>query len=145
MTEYDEQELAQIMRDGLAERAGRIDGRLGPVLKAPRRRGRWLAAAAAAVLVAGGVPVAWQELKDEGSTGQVATNPSVPSDWRAESYGGIQVVVPPTWAPGYGPMPAYTYEGGVDDPMWCTDGADQPYVGRPVRRLRRRSPVRAIG
>jgi hypothetical protein len=132
MSEYDDDQLGQIMREGLSARADRIEGRLGAILpRRPSRRGRWLAVAAAAALVAAGVPLAWQALSDD----DTRRTPSVldlvvPADWRAESYGGVQVRVPPSWAEAYGPMPSDDSLG--DGPLWCADGSDRPYVGRPV-------------
>ena len=130
MSEYDDEQLGQIMREGLAARADRIDGRLG-ALTPPRssRRGRWLAVAAAVVLATVGT-LTWQALSGgDGSPGPFAADGPVPADWRAESYGGVQVFVPPDWAEGYGPMPALD---GSTEPLWCTDGAQVAIVGRPV-------------
>jgi hypothetical protein len=130
MSEYDDEQLGQIMREGLTARADRIDGRLG-ALTPPRssRRGRWLTVAAAAVLATGGT-LTWQALSGgDGSPGPFAADGPVPADWRAESYGGVEVFVPPTWIEGFGPMAA---PDGTGEALWCMDGSQGDYVGRPV-------------
>jgi hypothetical protein len=146
MPEYDDDTLEQIMRDGLEFRAGSAATALatppGRDRHGVRRgRGRWIAAAAAAaVVVAGGVTFA--ALHDSGpDDGTVAVDPGqVPSDWRYESFDGVQVRVPPGW--GWGGAPT----GSGDQITSCgtdaavvapgTDGADPPeatpFVGRPA-------------
>jgi hypothetical protein len=146
MPEYDDHTLEQIMRDGLEFRAGSAATALatppGRDRHGVRRgRGRWIAAAAAAaVVVAGGVTFA--ALHDSGpDDGTVAVDPGqVPSDWRYESFDGVQVRVPPDW--GWGGAPT----GSGDQITSCgtdaavvapgTDGADPPegtpFVGRPA-------------
>ena len=130
MSEYDDEQLGQIMREGLTARADRIDGRLGALSpQRSSRRGRWLAVAAAAVLATGGT-ITWQALSgSDGSPGPFAADGPVPGNWRAESYGGVQVFVPPSWIEGYGPMSDSSLGGA---PLWCSDGAQGAYVGRPV-------------
>ena len=85
MSEYDDEQLGQIMREGLAARADRIDGRLGALSpQRSSRRGRWLAVAAAAVL-ATGATITWQALSGgDASPGPFAAEGPVPGDWRAE-------------------------------------------------------------
>jgi hypothetical protein len=146
MPEYDDDVLEQIMREGLEFHAGSAardlagpPGRDRHVVR--RGRGRWVAlAAAAAVVVAGGVTFA--ALHGSGSDdGQVAVDPGqVPSDWRYESYDGVQVRVPLDW--GWGGSPT----GTGDQLLMCgsatatvvppIDGlridGHEPYVGRPV-------------
>ena len=132
MTNYDDEQLGQIMREGLIAHADRIDGplgRLAPVAsRPPSRRGRWLAVAAAAVVATGGT-LTWQALRSDDGVVPVASGSDVPIDWRAESYGGVQVMVPPSWVEAFGPM-SDSLPGG--EPLWCADGSSQPYVGRPV-------------
>ena len=147
MPEYDGDTLAQIMREGLEFHAGSAardlagpPGRDRHVVRRGRRR--WVAlAAAAAVVVAGGVTfTAWHGSGPD--DGQVAVDPgSVPSDWRYESYDGVQLRVPPTW--GWGGTP--TTSGGtitscgdstkavvVPDTIGAEPPDGRPFVGRPV-------------
>ena len=68
----------------------------------------------------------------------------IPADWRPESYGGVQLWVPPTWGWGGAPMAPDWGNGEVLD---CSEGRaftvpgssayefvpdGVPYVGRPV-------------
>jgi len=136
MSRLSEQELEEIMRSGLQARADRLEAGVPDVgrLRRRPRRAVWLASAAAAAAVAVGVPVVVGTLNDNGHGNglQVADVPAIPDAWRFESYGGVQVRVPPSWQPGYGPMPEdyADYEGSG---VWCADyEAGKPYVGRPV-------------
>lgn len=77
----------------------------------------WLFALVALVLMTGCQPV-------PPSDNSVAEDPAIvlPSGWRWESYGGIEVGVPGSW------------EWGTADSPWCLhqeDGPPAPYVGRP--------------
>ncbi|WP_151083983.1 hypothetical protein [Nocardioides cynanchi] len=108
MPEYDDATLEQVMREGLEFHAGSAATDLATPPGRDRhvvRRGRWVAlVAAAAVVVAGGVTVAALH-GSGGDDGQVAVDPGqVPSDWRYESYDGVQVRVPPDWGWGGAPM-----------------------------------------
>jgi hypothetical protein len=144
MPEYDDDTLDQIMREGLEFRAGSAATALAERPGRDRhvvRRGRWLAvAAAAAVVVTGGVTLAVLHGSDS-PDGQDAGDPGqVPSDWRYESFDGVQVRVPPTWGWGGAPM------GTGSDIMSCgspvaavlpnIDGLQSldhaAFVGRPV-------------
>ena len=146
MPEYDDATLERVMREGLEFHAGSASTGLatppGRDRHVVRRGRRWLAvAAAAAVVVAGGVSFA--ALHGSGSDdGQVAVDPgTVPADWRYESYDGVQVRVPPTW--GWGGTP--TTSGGtitscgdstkavvVPDTVGAEPVRGRPFVGRPV-------------
>jgi len=132
MSRYDDEQLGEIMREGLHAHADRVDGRLGPLPpRSASRRGRWLAVAAAAVLATGGT-LTWRALRSDDGVAPIATAPQEPPpDWRAESYGGVQVVVPPSWIVAYGPM-SHEYQDYLEDASWCADGSTQAYVGRPV-------------
>jgi hypothetical protein len=146
MPEYDDDTLERIMREGLEFRAGSAATALAdPPGSDPHvvRRGRWIAvAAAASVVVAGGVTFA--VLHGSGSDGrQVAVDAGpVPSDWRYESYDGVQVRVPPTW--GWGGAPTSPTDGEVfgcgSNVAFVVPGSDTyesadaktPFVGRPA-------------
>jgi hypothetical protein len=149
-----DEELEQAFRDGLRRRAEgappalregvpRPDGER----PGPRRRSVWLAAAAAAV-VAVGVPVALHRVggavstqppaSTTVSTGSVAPAPG----WRLESYGGVELSVPDDW--GWGGTPVNPGIGGGDvcevrGATIARDGTrdanatmELPFVGRPV-------------
>lgn len=146
MREYDDDTLEQIMREGLEFRAesaapalGGPPGRDRHVVR--RGRGRWVGlVVAAAVVVAGGIVFA--AVHGSGSDREpIAVDPGpVPSDWRYESYDGVQVRVPPLWGWGGAPM-----GGGLDAQSCGTTTAavapelvgpeplnGRPFVGRPV-------------
>jgi len=135
---YDERELEQIMRAGLAERAtGAPDRLTEPFVGRHRHRRAWLGAIAAAAVVVGGVGVGLAVGQSDDGRGPdrsptSAGDPAaVPEDWRAESYGGIQVWVPPTWGTGAAPFEE-TWDG-AGELLDCRDGVPSgPYVGRPV-------------
>jgi hypothetical protein len=146
MPEYDDDALERVMREGLEFRAGSAATALSePPGRDPHavrpRHGRWVAvAAAAAVVVAGSVTFA--ALHGSGpDDGHVAVDTGpVPSDWRYESYDGVQLRVPPTW--GWGGAPMST--GGdvmscgastavsVPDTLGSEPVGGRPFVGRPV-------------
>jgi hypothetical protein len=152
--QYDEDRLARIMRAGLHANADQAGDRLSrPVTSGHPPRTPWLLAVAAAVAVAVGVPLTFQALDGGGGGGggdrrdQVVTDPAVPpavpDDWRVESYGGIQVRVPPMWGWGgawfhapwegdrvmdCGAVP-HVVPGDPDDE---SAPEDSPYVGRPL-------------
>jgi hypothetical protein len=146
MPEYDDDTLGQIMREGLEFRAGSaataLAERPGHHPHAVRRGRRpWLAAAAAvAVVLAGGVTFA--VLHDSGTDdGVVAVDSGpVPADWRYESYDGVQVRVPPTWGWGGAPMGSGDQMTACGSPVAAVlpniDGVQAlthaPFVGRPV-------------
>jgi DNA-binding CsgD family transcriptional regulator len=90
---------------------------------APHRGGPWLAVLAVLGLVVG---VAWVTHESRTSSG-VITYPklTVPSTWRIESYGGVQVRVPATW--GWGGAPIHADYFGGNGLGAC--GADQAAVG----------------
>jgi len=133
MSRYDDEQLGEIMREGLHARADRLEAAT-PDVGRPRRRPRaavWLGAAAAAAVVAVGVPLAVGALNDSDGP-QVADAPAVPDDWTFESYGGVQVRVPPGWALGSGPRPEEFRDHDASG-IWCADYyASIPYVGRPT-------------
>jgi hypothetical protein len=146
MTEYDDDTLEQIMREGLEFRAGSAATTLAdPPGRDPhavrRGRGRWVAAAAAAaVVVAGGVTY----VAVHGSNpddGQIAVDPGqVPSNWRYESFDGVQVRVPPEWGWGGAPMGSGDQVTTCGSPVAAAlpniDGVQSldhaAFVGRPV-------------
>ena len=158
--QWSDEELEGAFRDGLRRAASEAPTRLRDgiphVADSPRgpsrRRVVWLAAAAAAV-VAVGVPVALggggrvaappASGTSAGSVTSSATSTAGPgSDWRTESYGGVELDVPSTW--GWGGTPVNPGIGGsvVCDVRGATvapDGTrdsnatmDLPFVGRPV-------------
>lgn len=133
MSRYDDEQLGEIMREGLHAHADRLEAAI-PVVGRSRRRPRatvWLGAAAAAAVVAVGVPLVVGQLNDSGNS-PVADAPVVPDDWAFQSYGGVQVRVPPSWALGSGPQPEEFRDHDASG-IWCADYyASIPYVGRPT-------------
>lgn len=82
----------------------------------------WLLALVSLILIAGCQPF-WQSDKapDKATVSQDSVA-QLPSGWRWESYGGIEVGVPGNWGWGTSEWP------------WCLDqtaGPPAPYVGRP--------------
>jgi hypothetical protein len=146
MPEYDDHTLEQIMRDGLEFRAGSAATALatppGSDRHVPRRgRRRWVAAAAAAaVVVAGGVAFAALHDSNPGRRGVAVDPGQVPSDWRFESFDGVQVRVPPTWGWGGAPMVSGDQVTTCGSPVAAAlpniDGLQSlehaAFVGRPV-------------
>jgi hypothetical protein len=109
---------------GLTEKAMAIASR--------RRRRRVNVAIAAAVVLAAGIPVAVVATLDA-DRGTPSTASQANPTWRWESYGGVQVQVPPDW----------TY--GVLGAAWCAgQSADETRQVRPGA-VGRPGPVPAIG
>lgn len=152
--QYDDERLGRIMRAGLHERAAGVGDRLSqPARAGHRSRAPWLlgvAATAVAVAVVG-VPLTLQAVDDQGPRdhrGAAATDPALPpgapDDWRVESYGGIQVRVPPTWGWGGAPFEESWTGGDVigcgSTTAFVVPGSDDyefvdqdtPFVGRPA-------------
>ncbi len=114
-----------------------------PVDAPPRRRGRtaWVAAVAVLTLVVTVALVAHATRTPAG----VITYPSVhvPTDWRYESYDGVQVQVPADWGFGGAPIRASFFQGrlgacganqaavlsAADDASYVSSAT--PFVGRP--------------
>lgn len=145
-----DEELEQLMRAGLAERAGQVDAGVPVRVDRPRSR-RWLlpAAAAAAVVIivvgalllpGGNVPAPPADDRT------LVANPPAPSGWRLESWHGVQVSVPPDWGWGGAPSPPEdlgepagsgrlsdcgmaAYRSAAGKPI---QDAALPYVGRPI-------------
>lgn len=149
---HTDEELARIMRAGLAARAAQAPDRLSRRPGATRSGPRlWPLAAAASVVLLLAVPLAvrWAGTGERppGQGPGVLDSPAaspVPADWRVESYGGIQVRVPPEW--GWGGAP-FTSEWSGSKPLGCgattafvVPGSDTyesvdhstPFVGRPA-------------
>jgi hypothetical protein len=147
---YDDEKLARIMRRGLRERAAHAADRLShPVPSGHRPRALWLLGVAAAAVAVAGVPLTLQAVDNQGtSTDPVVTDPAMPpgapDDWRVESYGGIQVRLPPTWGWGGAPFEESWTEGRVtgcgSTTAFVVPGSDNyefvdkdtPFVGRPA-------------
>ncbi len=127
---------------------------LAPTDVPARRRSRsaWVAAVAVLALV---VTVALVARATRTPAG-VITYPSVhvPTDWRYESYAGVQVRVPATWGFGGAPIAADFFHGRLagcgTDRAAVLSSADHasyvasvtPFVGRPVDdELRLRDPA----
>ncbi len=144
MPEYDDDALERSRREGLEVRAGEARDRLeaAPGTGAPtRRRTTWLVGAAAVTLiVAAGVTAGLRHHTSPPGVAHGTFTGTVPSDWRYESFDGVQVRVPPNWGWGGAPM------GSGDQVTLCgsptaavvpnIDGLrldeSSPYVGRPV-------------
>jgi DNA-directed RNA polymerase specialized sigma24 family protein len=95
---------------------------------ARHRRGVWLAVLAVLGLIVG---VAWIKHESRTPSG-VITYPkvSVPTTWRVESYGGVQVRVPSTW--GWGGAPIHADYFGGNRLGAC--GSNQAAVGSDTSR-----------
>ena len=145
MSRFSEQELEEIMRSGLQARADRLEAGVPDVgrLRRRPRRAVWLASAAAAAVVAVGVPVVVGALNDGAPDRgpQVADVPAIPDSWRFESFAGLQVRVPPGWGWGGAPFESSWGDGVLDcgADAFTLPGSDAyedvpdgtPYVGRP--------------
>jgi DNA-directed RNA polymerase specialized sigma24 family protein len=110
---------------------------------ARHRRSVWLAVLAVLGLVVG---VAWVSHESRAPSG-VITYPkvAVPTTWRVESYGGVQIGVPGTWGWGGAPIRADYFGGnklggcGADEAAVGSDASRSsyvtsgtPFVGRPA-------------
>lgn len=158
MTEHwNDEQVEQLMRRGLAERADRMPEPTEEPQRAPQRRWAPIAAAAAAVVAVGVmVPFAVSSLrggepapgdKTVGASPSTATptgdGAAIPADWRVESWRDVSVRVPPDWGWGGGPISGEWTEGDLID---CGSGPftrpgaqayeslprTTPYVGRPM-------------
>lgn len=159
---WSDEELAALMRRGLAERATRDEraaagaARSGASATGRRTPRPWLAAAAAAAAAVVGIAVVAPLVggRDHERTPTAASdtpttqtaNPTkngLPDGWRWESFDEVSVGVPATWGWGGGPMPGDDFTEGA--PIDCGSGAfvvpgggyeetpkDAAYVGRPV-------------
>lgn len=110
-----------------------------------RRRGGALAGALAVVALVGGI--AWANHATSTPAG-VITYPHVdaPTDWRVESYAGVEIRVPATWGFGASPVRSDSFGGArhlgacgtnVATVLSATDDASYassatPFVGRPA-------------
>lgn len=118
---------------------------------ARHHRGVWLAVLSVLGLVVG---VAWVSHEGRAPSG-VITYPrvSVPTTWRFESYGGVQVRVPDTWGWGGAPIRADYFGGnrlggcganqaavGSDTSRSSYVTSGMPFVGRPAVLTRRCVP-----
>ncbi len=153
----DDDRLEDAMRRGLQARADEVEQQrefAGAARERARGRRRMRVAAAgvaAAVVIVPVVVIASNE-EDGGSPTDAVTQPmisgpatgTVPADWRAESYGGVQLYVPSDWGWGYSPL-----RDSIDDDtvLACGTGVglmaggsrpteveaqQSPYVGHPT-------------
>jgi hypothetical protein len=131
-------EVEQLLRDGLRERAGRVDT-TAPVVAAARRtvrrrrglRAGLASAVAVAAVVVGAVVLVGTEPGVGPAPDVPATegvDPAVPAGeaWRTEYWHDLAVDVPADWT--WGPAPLRT--GGA--PHICGDKPRTAYVGRPI-------------
>ena len=141
----DDESLEELFRGSLSARAGDVSGddpaaRSAAARAGVRHRRRVGAALMVAAAVAVITPIAVVAVTRDGSTPPLATHPS---SWRAESYNGIQLWVPPSW--GWGMTPtlhgerirqcgygAYAASGSTGDVRYAKADAAPPYVGRPM-------------
>ncbi|MFC7622424.1 hypothetical protein [Microlunatus sp. GCM10028923] len=149
-TDPTDDELEQLMRAGLAERAGQVDTDVPVPVNRSRSR-RWVlpaaVAAAVGILVVGALVVPDGNVPVPPSDDRTrVANPPAPSDWRWESWHGVQVSVPPDWGWGGAPSPPEEFgesarSGNLYDcgmaAYRSADGkpvqdAALPYVGRPI-------------
>jgi hypothetical protein len=141
----DEQQLEQVMRTGLRERAGHADTS-APVRQRvtavhPRRRGWYaMAAAAAAVVAVVAAGVALSGGDGPSRNGEPIVGSPGTTGWRTEYWHDMRVDVPGDW--GYGSAPMRS--AGETVACWPTamvdadgheirhDDPTLPYVGRPI-------------
>ena len=140
----DETRLEDAFRAGLQRRAEDVDTTvdlLGPATTAARgRRRRRYVVTTAVGLVAAAVVTAVVVQDIGGSEGPDGTQvvdrePSepLPTEWRTETWHGVQVEVPADW--GWGAAPESCGVGavvGADGSRAAVDFHATPYVGRPV-------------
>lgn len=152
--QYDDDRLGRIIRADLHQRASQAPDRLSR----PVTSGRWsrrsgllsVVAASAVLVVVVGIPLAGQVLDSTPTSGSGdppasdrAAPPAHIDGWRVESYGGIQVRVPPNWGWGGAWFHDPTTGGKAmdcgaapfvvpGDPDYETVPQDAPYVGRPM-------------
>ncbi|GAA4806857.1 hypothetical protein ACFQ0K_01640 [Nocardioides caeni] len=135
----EEHELEELVRGGLAERAGSADVHalgVGEVRRAvaQRRRRRWLVSAAAAAVVAVGAATAVVSTDGADDPPPVATEPTdgaAAPGWRTESWGGLTVEVPADW--GYGGAPlSFAGDTSACPPAYVSGDWVSGWVGRPV-------------
>lgn len=141
----DDDSLERLFRASLAERAEDMSGD-DPAVRAAlaragvRRRRRLSATVGVAAAVAVIAPIAVVAATRNTSPTPVADHPS---SWRAESYNGIQLWVPPSWGWGMTPVTtgeglqqcgygAYAGSGSTGDLRYSKADATPPYVGRPM-------------
>jgi hypothetical protein len=156
-----DEDLEQMVRTGLRSKAGEVEvgtgyadqARTGASARRHTRVGI-VAAATAAVIVASvavadrvgqnpdPTPIAGPTTTDA-SPDRTGETSAVPGDWRVESYGGVQLRVPPDWGWGGVPMKdpapgprlmtcgegAFAFPGDGGQTRFVDD-VDMPYVGR---------------
>lgn len=149
--QYDEDRLAHAMRAGLQQQAAQAPDRLSrPLASRPGGRGRLMMIVAAATVSVVALPLAvltLAEIPRDGSRDPAVADRAEPptsvAGWRVESYGGIQVRVPPTWGWGGAWFHDPSAGGRVldcgaapfvvpGDPDYERVPQDSPYVGRPT-------------
>lgn len=132
------EDLDRLMRDGLRERAGRVDTAVPLVAAAQRgaRRRRGLRVGLAAALAVAALALAVRV--DVGLDRDADPSPAPPasssgtdpqlgdSGWRTERWHDLAVYVPADW--GYGPAPAPSGSTSV----LCGTVPEGRYVGRPI-------------
>jgi len=139
-----DEELEQVMRSGLHTKAGEVEvgsehaalARAGARTRRHTRVG--LVAAVAAAVIVAAVAVA-DRVSQDPDPPPIAG----PGGWRVESYGGVQLRVPPDWGWGGVPMKdpapgprlmscgegAFAFPGDGGQTRFVDD-VDMPYVGR---------------
>ncbi|MCW2846007.1 MAG: hypothetical protein JWN22_3923 [Nocardioides sp.] len=152
----DDHDLERVLRAGLERRARDVDTD-APVADRARtsarrqRRGRVAAGVAALAVAAVAVTAVVVDRSDHPHEdgGSLVTDGGsdgpTPTQWRTESWHGVQVDVPADW--GWGTAPSTLARGGPDFPVLCggpgakvtADGRELvrtdvslPYVGRPI-------------
>ncbi len=145
-----DEELEQMMRSGLHTKAGEVEvgsehaalARAGARTRRHTRVG--LVASATAAVIVTSVVVANQVVQDRGTAPVAGPGPTqTGANWRVESYGGVQLRVPPDW--GWGGTPIRDVQGdqrvyecgtgafarpGADGQTVFNEGMNVPYVGR---------------
>ncbi|MGI8700285.1 MAG: hypothetical protein ACR2JU_03610 [Nocardioidaceae bacterium] len=142
----DDRDLEAMFRSTLHDRAddvadtGSVADRSALARVAVRRRRRIAGTIAVVAAVTVVTPIAVVAATHDAAPAPTAAHPS---SWRAESYNGIQLWVPPSWGWGLTPsvmstglrqcgFGAYAGSGSTGDLRYSKADAAPPYVGRPM-------------
>ena len=119
------QSLRTMSEDADPTTTGDLAERARGTTRTRRRKRRGVAVAVAAVIVAPIVYVAVQNPTDNSRGTNAPAVSGVPSDWRVESYGDVELRVPPSW--GWGGVPTVDH----DNLLFCGTGAFAVPSGKP--------------
>ena len=119
------QSLRTMSEDADPTTTGDLAERARGTTRTRRRNRRAVAVAVAAVIVAPIVYVAVQNPTDNSRGTNAPAVSGVPSDWRVESYGDVELRVPPSW--GWAGVPTVDH----DNLLFCGTGAFAVPSGKP--------------